>query len=403
MPLTRHILSPRKTDYRVSVLRTHAEFQALAEEWDRLLSDSGECNINLEHRFLMEWLNGFPPLTLLVVLIRNSAGKLLAAAPFKIDRISSGLFRRTLRRLQFIGSNPDVYEWMKIIHCPAENGTLVLEAVARQLMEEKQLWDVIDLRYGQDNEQLDLLGNLLIAGGAFEKRLSQGTTNPYLPLPQTMPEFETLRMKKNMKSNLKYSLNRLKAAYPDSELRLDILSPAAPDTTAAMEAFFQAHIAYWRDRGVRSNFLLFPKLGAFYKNLHRLYDDPDRGKGRVEFSQLKMGEATLSSVLAFWSGDRLMAHLLNHNSSYRRYTPGALHYRFLIEHCIQQGGTCLDFGRGEEEYKARWTELQMPLWDLQLFRSRRVFLQWQLDELLKRVYTRSALLLFRKRALHPLP
>ncbi len=368
----------------LQVLATMPEFLAIRDEWDGLLARSGIESLNLSHAWLWQWLSHFHSIGLLVILIRNEEGELVGAAPLKISRTRFGLARRLLRCVQFIGSEPYVYEWMQFVHLPEYPATSILGKIAEALLEHRARWDVMDLRYALDKRQLDMLAYEL-RFGIRDFQIYTTTTNPYLELPQQVDQYKSC-LKRNLKNNINRRLNRLRETYPNRPLQLEVIPPVSQNQVC-LDTLFNAHIAYWQQRGVKSNFARFPQLRQFYRTLHQHFFDSAQGKGKMELTCLKLGNEPISTILALWQGPNYMAQILNYNQQYADYDPGTLHFDALIRHIIQNGGTCLDFGRGDEVYKSRWTDKEQTLWNMWVFKDAKALLHWQCDRSIKTLMT----------------
>lgn len=370
--------------YQSSVIQTLFDFEALQEDWQTLLLEAGLSTINLDYDWLLACLKQFPASQPFVILVRNQEGKLIGAAPFKISHGQSGLAKRLLRHVQFIGSEPFVYEWMTIICRSPNDAQAVLQEVAQQLLHHRHLWDVIDLRYCCDYEKLYTL-SLLLSECSYKQELRFSTMNYHLPIEATLKTAEGA-MKKNVKNNFKRRLNRIREDHPDKILRIVSLPPSLT-SDRVLDAFFEAYLRYWAQKGVKTDLKRFPFLKSFYTTLFRHYYSADTGKGRIELSQLMLGDEVISTILGFWQGGSFMTHMLNYNPLYTNYDPGVLHFKYLMDHLVTNGGISLDFGRGSEPYKTRWTDCKIPLWNLLIFKTSRASLYWQTDTMIRTAYS----------------
>lgn len=375
----------RNAGVRVEVVRTLADFEALATEWEALVQNAGEFNLNLEHGWLVTWLKWFPPSRIFVILLRDSQGQLVGAAPLKINRTPYGFTRRFLRHVQFIGTEPCVNDRMKILCHPALEQEAVIKSVADQLLKEQSLWDVIDLRYCEDARQLDYLNHCLSAY-TFEARLHSPTAIPYIRLPETVEAYRANGMRKELKRKLRSSYNHMKTDFGDMEPEMEFQSAGSPASEKHMEAFFKKHIAYWQSRGYRSDLKRFPKLKQFYQSICQLYQSLDDAPARFQFSVMKLAGNPISYHFGLWQGDGYLAHISAYDSLYGRYRPGYLHMDALVQHAVRLGGVRFEFGRGDEAYKYQWTDAKMPLWDLVILKNRWAHLQWLWNEQLLNIY-----------------
>lgn len=358
-------------------------FDNIATAWTDLIHRSGIPAISHEHAWLSRCLEFFPPAEIFVILLEDEAtGRLVGAAPFKIDRTASGIFRRTLRRVQFIGTDPCVYEWMGVILDPSLDGEKALRFVARILRDNRERWDVLDLRFLRDEAQARLLLECVKKSHGL---LVQDTSIPYIALPDNVEDFKYKVCKKKQRRNLTNLHNTLQKDFPDRELRL-VFHPPGAELDDKIDTFSERHIEYWQQRGVCSDFVRYPCLKAFYKALLRRYPMAEMGGNReksIAHSRLLLGDEVLGDEISIWQENGTVAHICTYSDDYGKYRPSKLHMEALMYETIAGGGNLFSFGRGDEEYKSHWTDDKIPLWSLLGFRDRRAAIYWRLDEALK--------------------
>jgi CelD/BcsL family acetyltransferase involved in cellulose biosynthesis len=225
---------------------------------------------------------------------------------------------------------------------------------------------MLDLRFMRDPWQAQAIADD-VACYTSDTHLLQTDTNPYLLLPANIQEYEQ-GIKKQLRQTIRACHNRIKRDFPDITPALHMLSGCelGQDVMMELERFFALHAEYWRHRGVKTPLMCYPALKGFYRRGFQC----DDSQQQMILTRLTLGQDTLSTMLAFWSGNRLMTHMLHYNSAYRRYNPGTLHFdtlaRYLVTHC---GGGVLDFGRGDDMYKSRWTTSCLPLWTVRAWRT----------------------------------
>ncbi len=369
--------------YHARIITGLEEFEAFSGPWSELIKESGIHNISLAHAWLTTWLQHFPPQQLFVVLVYNEDKKLVGAAPLKISKSQRGFAHRLIRHVQFIGTDPSVYDWMKFIMLPGEDSEAIIEQIAAQLIAAQSQWDVLDLQFGMFPDELNLLSRFL-SPHCYTRELTHTMSIPYISLPESLEAFEEATRKKGYKKDLKRMRNHMHRDFPDAEIRLEHLSPSE-ETDKVLEAFFERHTAYWRERGCRNNFSRYPGLEAFYKAaFNRMYiagaDLP-----HIQFSVLKLGEHVLSYEMGMWQGNGYLGHMTSYTPDFKKYRPGVLHIEAVLHHAIRNGGEYFEFGRGDEPYKMQWTKLHRELWNLTMIRTQQAKMLWQMDFWLKKL------------------
>jgi CelD/BcsL family acetyltransferase involved in cellulose biosynthesis len=372
--------------YQGVVIREVESFRTLQAEWDTLLGITGEANMSLEHRWLLSWLENFSPSQLCVILVKDSQGNLVGAAPLKISRSPSGAARRLLRQLQFIGSDPCVYDWTKILIHPGANETEVLSEVARQILGMSSEWDVLDLRFCSDLRQLEKLSGFL-SPACHELTVTPTMSMPFLKLPRPAEGYEALKPARKFVKDLQRVRNGLERDFPGLPLAL-VFVDGSPQNAAVLDEFFDDHIAYWASRGSRSDLQRFPKLRQFYQSIFSKDPSVTEVDGHVIFSMLKLGDEILSTHFGFFKGNGYLGHLSTYNAAYKKYRPGVLHMDALIRRMIDREAQRFDFGRGDESYKSSWAQSTMPLFQLIAFSNPWSAFQWRLDDHLKQWFAR---------------
>ena len=370
--------------YHSHTITTLAEFEALKTEWNDFLKQTGTHNLCLTHGWLLTWLQHFPPEQLLIIIVKDAHGQWVGAAPLKISKSKNGLSHRLLRQVQFIGTQPTVFDWMKFAISPAASQERVIEAIAAVLRQSK--WDVLDLQFHPDESQLRQLERCLQPNGKASG-IQETTPIPYLKLPATETEYEKVRRKKT-RLEVNRHCNRFSKEF-GSPLQLEF-QPATEASDAILTRFFAGHIKYWAEKKHKSDFQRFPKLFHFYKDmLAYSQEQADESEPKLLFSVLKMEEYQLSYHLGFWQGNGYLSHITHFNQGFKGYSPGTVHMDKLVFDTIARGGLEFEFGRGDEPYKKMWTQEKKPLWRLRMFRSPLSAAIWQVDILLKRMTGKS--------------
>lgn len=370
----------RANDYRVTVIRDLNGFATVGQTWNRFIQEAGIDNLCLSYGWLKSWLEQFPPSELLILIVKDPTGRWLGVAPLKISKGKQGLAHKTLRHLQFIGTQPTVYDWVKIVTRPGEDEMAILSAMADTVRQSQ--WDVLDFHFMFEREQCERFGKL-IQPELPENSISQKTCMPLLELPPTAPEYEKTRRKKTRLDVNRHS-NRLVRDF-DAHPQLKFLTASQIDDSVFTQ-FVDGHIQYWAARKQKSDFLRFPKLKTFYKNMLIFSESQaEPHEPKLVFSQMQINQRGMSSQLGFWQHRSYLSHITNYNQEFREYGPGTIHMDRLVFDALDKGAKRFDFGRGDEAYKRFWTKEKKPLWNLRLFRNTQSRLLWELDNQIKKL------------------
>lgn len=374
------IVPPVKTAYQYRIVTDLDAFRALQPQWDGFLKKAGVQNLCMTHGFLAQWLRHFLPDQILVVIVEDADGNWIGLAPFQINRSRTGLSHKFLRHLQWIGTQPTVFDWMQIAVHPKSDETMVIQQIAQALQQAK--WDVLDLQFVLVKTQLQILADALNLHSDVEPSICESTCIPYVPLQSTEEEYEKTRRKKT-RLEVNRHQNNIKKSFSEP-LQLEFKA-FTPETKPFLEQFFNRHIQYWAERGSRSDFKRYPVLKEFYQSL--LAEAPhaeQNNQAHLVFSVLTLGETALSFHFGFWQGERYLAHITSYNPDFKKHGPGTVHMDKLIFKMLERQSVEFEFGRGDEAYKKLWAEHQKPLWNLCLHRTAWSRALWQVDVWLKK-------------------
>lgn len=366
--------------YQAMVISSLERFDAMKEVWDDFLVQAGVQNLCMSHGWLTTWLRYFQPEQLFILIIKDDDGRWVGAAPLKISRSSHGLSHRLLRHVQFIGTHPTVFDWMKLVILPGADARAVIDVMAHTLRKAK--WDVLELMFSLEMESLQQLCQSLGIEQA-ESPIQETTPIPYLPLPATEADYEQVRRKKT-RLEVNRHCNRFTKEF-GAPLQLEF-QPATEASNAILTRFFAGHVKYWAEKGHKSDFQRFPNLYQFYKDmLYYSQHQASESEPKLLFSVLKMNHYQLSYHLGFWQGNGYLSHITHFNQGFKGYSPGTIHMDKLVFNTIHRGGTEFEFGRGDEPYKKMWTQQKKSLWNLRLFRNPLSKAIWNIDIALKKM------------------
>jgi CelD/BcsL family acetyltransferase involved in cellulose biosynthesis len=369
---------PGRGPYRVQVIRSLTEFVVLQRQWDDFLKRAGVENLCMTHGWLRIWMSHFPPRKMAIMVVLDANQEWVGLAPLQIKPSRNGLTHRILHAVEWIGTNPTVFDWMQFAVHPNADEQAVITAIGQALQKER--WDLLDLQFCLNRTQLEWLTDSLPTGN--RQAVREGGVIPYVSLPATVEEYESQRRKKT-----RLEVNRHKNRFAKEFGAPPTLTflPASEASDAILTRFFAGHTKYWADRGEKSDFLRYPALFEFYKDMlaySHFECQPD--EPRLLLSIMTVSDHQLSFHLGFWQGKTYLSHITHYNQGFKGYSPGTIHMDNLIFSTLEMGGNEFEFGRGDEPYKTQWTKAKKPLWQLRIFRNPLAAAIWQVDNLLKK-------------------
>lgn len=370
--------------YQVRIIRSCAEFSQMRAEWDDFIKCCGLRHLNLSHGWLDLWLSHFPPKKLFIIIVLDANGEWIGAAPLQIKPSRNGLTHRLLQAVEWIGTNPTVFDWMQFIIHPAVEQRTIVNVFADVLRSEQ--WDLLELKFCLNRQQLEWLTEAL--PGDNSQAISETNAIPYVELPATVEAYEANRRKKT-RLEVNRHTNRFIKEFGEPPALTFV--PSTEATEAVLTRFFAGHIKYWAERGQKSDFQRFPALFEFYKDM-LAYSDTQAGPDdpKLLLSVMTIQDYQLSYHLGFWQGDSYLSHLTNYNQGFKGYSPGTIHMDRLVFETLERGGSLFEFGRGDEPYKTMWTKIKKPLFQIRIFRNPVSAALWQVDILLKKLLKKGS-------------
>ena len=373
-----------QSPHQVRVVRSCAEFSQMRTEWDGFIQRCGLQNLAMSHGWLNLWLSHFPPKKLFIVIVQDANGEWLGVAPLQIKPSRNGLTHRLLQAVEWIGTNPTVFDWMQFMIHPVADERTIVNTIADALQQEQ--WDLLELKFCLNHQQLEWLVAAL--PGDNSNSMTETNAIPYVELPATVEAYEANRRKKT-RLEVNRHTNRFIREF-DAPPTLTFVS-SSEATDATLTRFFAGHIKYWAERGQKSDFQRFPDLFEFYKDM-LAYSDTQAGPDdpKLLLSVMTIQDYQLSYHLGFWQGDSYLSHLTSYNQGFKGYSPGTIHMDRLIFETLERGGSLFEFGRGDEPYKTMWTKIKKPLFQIRIFRNPISAALWQVDILLKKLLKKGS-------------
>jgi CelD/BcsL family acetyltransferase involved in cellulose biosynthesis len=152
------------------------------------------------------------------------------------------------------------------------------------------------------------------------------------------------------------------------QAKVEVRFPAdGAEIDAALADLRAFHAVRWAGQGELSR-LQLPDYWAWLQAITRTA----HAEGWLYFPRLVLGERLLATGLYFLYGRRLFYWMGAHDAEFARHSPNGLVTLEVIERLRVTGlADVLDFGRGDESYKLRWTAQSYPLLHLTASRGLR--------------------------------
>lgn len=314
-----------------------AGFDALAGEWDRLLSRSINVVPFLRHDYLRlwwstlgggEWSRG----EMWVAVGRDSSGQVLGIAP-----LFWGNGRQAPSALRLMGS-VEISDYLDLI-VPVEHADALAQAVLDALAANgPDGWSRLDLFNIPDGSpSLPALQKAVEAHGwtSVQERLQPC---PVIHLDSDWEAYLS-RLDKKQRHELRRKLRRAEMNPEPVEMR--IVEPGQ-DVVTAIDTFLQL-MATDPNKAA----FLTPTMRAHLASLIRQGID----NRWVQLAFLDVGDVPAAAYLNFDYADRVWVYNSGLNPDFLPLSPGWVLLGRLIEWAIRAGRRDFDFMRGDEEYK----------------------------------------------------
>ena len=306
--------------------------EALAPAWDALAGISPGAHVFQSYPWLATWLRHRPDGAPAVLIARRGA-QLTAALPLCAHDVGWGPFR--LRTLRFAAEDADFADALWDPEHPEDLAALWIELLS------SRDWHLIDLRNVPEDAYLTTLAQA--AAGPLQVQVQRMDAEPYLDITVDWRE----SVPKSQRPKL---LRRRRQLQDKGTVAFDVADSSA-EVDTMLGQFAALHVARWQARGETSVFR-FATYRAWLRDLCR---DLLR-RGQLYLCRLALNDDPVGMGLYFLSGRRLVNHLFAFSEAYKQYGPVHLLVMAVIEDARSRGlADVHDFGRGDEEYKLRWT------------------------------------------------
>jgi CelD/BcsL family acetyltransferase involved in cellulose biosynthesis len=284
-------------------------------------------------------------------------GTLVALAPLCTRRVAG------VRVREFLGSEES--DLATLLVAPGE--AALAPALARAALEGDG-WDLLSAWCVADGSATAQALRDALAAAGVRHEVAPLTVNPVLDLRAEKWDAGASR------SMLKDLARQRRVLERQAKLEVRFPSDAA-EIEAALADLRAFHAVRWANRGELSR-LRLPDYWAWVSAITRTA----HAEGWLYFPRLVLGERLLATGLYFLHGRRLFYWMGAHDAEFARHSPNGLLTLEVIERLRVAGlADVLDFGRGDESYKLRWTGHAYPLLHLTACRGvrGRAALFWQ--------------------------
>jgi CelD/BcsL family acetyltransferase involved in cellulose biosynthesis len=322
-------------------IRTLAEMENLADEWNEFLHHSASDVPFLRHEYLKtwfqtlgggEWLHG----ELYIVTARDEQGRLAGIAP---------LFFTTNREgepaLMLLGSI-EISDYLDLIYRPADLRPFLEGLLDHLAGPQAPAWRALDWWNFLDASATPAALQEAAArrGWAFSQEPLQHC--PYIPLPGDWEQYLAGQVDKKQRHEIRRKMRRLESN--ELPTRWYIVEDEST-LDAEIEAFLTL-MAYDANKAkfLTDKMRLQMRLGAWaaWK------------AGYLQLAFLEVGGAKAAGYINFDYGNHIWVYNSGLNFDFYPLSPGWVLLGYLLQWANERGRAVFDFLRGEEDYKYKF-------------------------------------------------
>jgi CelD/BcsL family acetyltransferase involved in cellulose biosynthesis len=334
---------------KVKVLTNIDDLDITKDAWNRLASDNETNTIFQTYDWFQCWWSIFgQEHSLFFIIVYADDGSLLGFAPLAIENS-----RHRKHALIFAGDgNADYLDFVTPL-----NKSEVLFQIFLVIKNNQHRWRRIMLRNIPGNSTTTGLINSFSRCNMVYSIVESTTVCPTLII-------------NNREDGAQHIANKYSTKRPYNYFRkLGRLSHQILDNSNAinthLEPFFQQHILRWQDTGTPSLFL-DDNNKTFYRTLaNKLVDNSE-----LLFSVVKLNEKPLAYHYGFDYNGVITWYKPAFDIEHAKHSPGTLMARYLINYCLDNKKTELDFTIGDEPFKKRFTNMRRFNINLRIFTNK---------------------------------
>ncbi|MDD4052658.1 MAG: GNAT family N-acetyltransferase [candidate division Zixibacteria bacterium] len=350
----------------VSKIESMEAFEALASEWNGLLTENDTNNVFLTHEWVRSWWQAFHHQHSLYILAIRDDRKLVGLAPLMLTR--TGFLGRKSRIIRFIGT-PNA-DYADII---GPDKKKLVGLVCACLEAHRDEWDRVELSQ---------IGQASATTAAFRDVLTQNRSRFEIKEIETCmayvyegPEDKRTAFQLPRKTTLKRSMKHLDEA---GGLTLEQIDD--PEKILAhLPAFFHAHIVRWEGTATPSKFNK-PAFRAFYENLVKNLGPA----GYISFKILRHQDRPIAWFFTYRYNNTAYLYTLVHNRFYSKHSPGNILITMIVDDCVRRGYAMVDHTRGARAHKGIFANREAINYRVSIFKSSGAYRRMRFYEWLKR-------------------
>lgn len=340
------------TDLAVEIIESESDFLALEYRWNALAQRTVQPSVFLTHEwFRAAWAWRRLDADLRILVVRDG-DVIVGILPLVSPRCPAG----QAQRLELL-TVPDTQCCDLVVEAAR------LEAVANALSDTLAAlpeWDLLQLEYLDPEGAITraLVPALQRAGLLTEEHHDR--RNAYIPLDGDWNRYYANRSRRLKKGN-NLIQNRMRRAGDVRIQHVTTSTDQAQPVDDIVDAVVEISRRSWKQ--ATGNSLDHPGPGAFIRELSR----SAAAKGWLSIWLVHLGGKAVAMEYQLNDGGNVHALRADFDSRSGYPSPGSFLLRQMIERLFGQGYRRYYMGPGNNSYKARWTDMSIPLWGIHVY------------------------------------
>jgi CelD/BcsL family acetyltransferase involved in cellulose biosynthesis len=323
---------------RIKEISSYEEFRALKDAWSDLMSKGNLDNLYLTHDWIDPYIRNCCNGDRLVILTVFDGSILIGIAPLMIKKYSfMGII---VKSVCFIGTGES--DRMDFIISALKEKCIL--SIMDYLMDINKDWDFLDLQEVPESsgtlETIEKWVNLrklkfipTLQDKTFFVKLN---SNADFLLKKVSKKLDTKMKKLNKKDRASLEFRR----YVPDEAKESLFS----------DIQFIARRS-WKAKKQKSIFLK-KRIKSFHRELFSRFAE----SGYLDVSILSIDDTPIAYIYNFLYSSRLYNYSIDFDMRYSHISPGTILMLWIIKDSVLRGIKEIDFGRGDEAWKARLTQ-----------------------------------------------
>ena len=344
VPVSQAKMAHRTFMLNAACICTAEDLEQIAAEWLELFQRVGCRNPFISVEWMASWWRHWGRHhRLLIVVVRNEVGRLVAVAPFFIRM--SWLGGWGPRALCLVGSHSIVRSFHLDILLDPLYEAQAIDTVTSVVLEHRPKWDYIELQGINDTSPgLARLCNRLASIGLTEKVIRTQTTEcPYATLPRSFEGYL-----ESLGANVRYNFRRRRRALVRQGVEF-VTVTGKSELHKKFDDLFRLHRLRFDDKQELSDFLRSDARAFHVDALERLAE-----ARMASLFFLQVDGKPIAALYGFSTGKTFSFYQAGMDPAWSRLSAGLVLLGCSIEEAIRTGHDEFDFLGGPNPYKFQW-------------------------------------------------